>query len=258
MSSYPKIIVRLIGISGVGFNNAKNTDEIKAQLVPLGYDDAKLDAMLELNSRMDETFHTYETKYGEQLHATRALEEKFKEEMTHYLGYRRMASLIFTGLKDKGIRSQLGIDVKTKTSFNPFIEQAKQFYDVVVKKPEILARLSEFGVTLEKMQERLDEFNVLRRLDEDQESKKGAALGARKERDEAFNSLGTAWTKFRTACGIVFKENPDHRKALNADEPIKLPQKTTVEEPVEPSEPSEPTEPTESTEPTEPDTQTTT
>jgi hypothetical protein len=237
MTSYPKAIVRLIGISGVGFNNAKNHDEIKAQLVPMGYDEAKLDALLEFNSRLDAAYHVYETKHGEQLHATRALDEKFNEEMAHYLDYRRLASLVFAGFEDNGIRSQLGIDVKTKTSFNPFIEQARQFYDVVVKKTAILERLSEFGVTAEQMQERFDEFNVLRRLNEDQESKKGAALGARKERDAAYKLLGTAWLKFRTACGIVFKENPDYRKTLNADEPVHPPQKTTAEKPVEPSEP---------------------
>lgn len=231
MTVYPKLIIRLVGISGVGFNNAKNHAEIKAQIAGLGYDEVKLDALLALNSRTDVKYHEYEIKHGEQLHATKELEAAFDEEMSFYSDYRRIAFQVFPGEEYNGIRSQLGIDDEIKRTFDGFIEQSKQYYDTTNKKSEILLPLGEFGVTAEKMQARLDGLERLRRLNEVQERKKGEAALALKERNDSFEELKTEWLKFGTACHIAFKDNPEYLKILNVDQPLRFRSKNDNEEP---------------------------
>jgi hypothetical protein len=231
MTPYPKIIIRLVGISGVGFNNAKNHAEIKAQIAGIGYDEPKLDLLLALNSRTDVKYHEYEVKHGEQLHATKEMEAVFDEEMSFYSDYRRIAFQVFPGEEHKGIRSQLGIDVEIKRTFDGFIEQSKQLYDTTKKKNEILLPLGEFAVTTEKMQARLDRLETLRRLNEVQERKKGEAALALKERNDSFEELKTEWLKFGTACNIAFKDNPEYLKILNVDQPLRVRSKNDAEEP---------------------------
>ena len=43
MPIYPKLILKLVEESGVGFSNAKTNEEIKGNISQYGYDDAKLD-----------------------------------------------------------------------------------------------------------------------------------------------------------------------------------------------------------------------
>ena len=229
MSSHPRAIVKLVGESGVGFNNAKTHTEIKEKITARGYNDVKLDALLDLNGRLDRKYHEYEVKHGEQLEVTRQLEEIFQVEMDHYSLHRKMAFHVFPGDQYKGIRSQLGIDEKHKDSFDGFIEQAKQFYDTAQKKPEILAGMAEFAVSSETLQERLDALEAMRRLNEVQESKKGEAKIARKERDDLYYELRDEWSKFRTVCLFVFKNNPEYLKILNIEPYAKRTAKTNTE-----------------------------
>ncbi|NIM13731.1 MAG: hypothetical protein GTO45_16780 [Candidatus Aminicenantes bacterium] len=192
MSAYPKVIERLIGVSDVGFNNAKSHSEIKEKIISFGYDDVRLDELLDLNARTDGKYHDYERLYGEQLQATRRLEEKLYEEMGFYSTYRRLAFQVFPGEENKGIRSQLGIDIRLKDSFDGVVEQIKQLYDTTIKKSEIMAGFAEFAVTTETFQERLNGLEQLRDLNEEQEKAKGAAMVARKLRDDLYHELRTA------------------------------------------------------------------
>jgi vacuolar-type H+-ATPase subunit I/STV1 len=215
MSAYPKAIENLIGVSGVGFSNAKTNSEINSRIISFGYNEARLDELLNLNARTDVKYHEYEVLHGEQLHLTRQLEEKLNAEIGYYVTYRKLASRIFPGEENKGIRSQLGLDEDIKRAFDSIIEQCKQFYDTTVKKPEIMQVFSEFAVTVETFQERLNELERLRQLNQDQEVAKGKAMVARKLRDDLYQELRTAWTNFTTVCRFVFKGNEEYLRMVN-------------------------------------------
>jgi hypothetical protein len=234
MSAYPKAIEKLIGVSGVGFNNAKTHSEINAKIISFGYTDIRLDELLDLNSRTDGKYHDYERAYGEQLHVTRQLEEKLGEEIGYYTTYRKLAFRVFPGEENKGIRSQLGIDMKIKDSFDGIVEQCQQLYDTAIKKVEIMEGFSEFAVTNETFQERLNGLDRLRQLNEEQEQAKGTAMVVRKLRDDLYYELKAAWSKFITACRFVFKDNGEYLRILNVP-PLKTRTgKSTVEPEPEP------------------------
>jgi hypothetical protein len=210
-----KLILKTIEESGVGFSNAKTHDEIKEKINTYGYGDEKLDEMLVLNSRMVETYQEYERLHGIQLESTTKLKEKFKSEMSHYTVYRKIAHRIFLEEDQNGIRSQLGLDLNIKRNFEGFLEQATQFYDASLKNQSILEGLLEIALTTEKIEARMNELSALRRLNEEQESAKGKALAARKERDASYKSLKSAWEKFKILCRFVFDSSHEYLKILN-------------------------------------------
>jgi hypothetical protein len=227
MDVNPKKIITLIGDSSVGFTNAKDNEIILSQISEKGYSTSKMDDLLGLNSKTDQKFHDFGVKHGERIQATLDLEAKLTEEMNHYANDRKLAFHIFGSEADIGIRNQLGIDMILKKNFNGFIEQAQQFYETILKKKEILARLDEFAMTAEKVQERLNGLTAVRVLNDVQEAKKGAAAIARKERTEAYQELRIAWGKFKTVCLIKFEKNQEHLKMLNIRPPAARTKKET-------------------------------
>jgi hypothetical protein len=224
MPIYPKLILKLVEESGVGFSNAKTNEEIKIKISQYGYDDARLDELLALNAGTVEKLQAFESLSGQQLDATNKLDEKYQSEYNQYSVFRQIANKIFIGEEYKGLRSQLGIDVDIKTNFEGVIEQAKQFYEAAMKNQDRLEGILKISLTSEKIQERLNAFSVLKNLNDAQESAKGKAKAARKERDESYLELRKAWENFKIVCRHLFKDNDEYLKILN----IKPKKKKTI------------------------------
>jgi hypothetical protein len=178
MPIYPKLILKLVEESGVGFSNAKTNEEIKGKISQYGYDDARLDELLALNARTVEKLQAFESLSGEQLDATRKLNELYESEYNQYSVFRQIANKLFVGEEYKGLRSQLGIDVDIKTNFEGVIEQAKQFYEGAMKNQDRLQGVLKISLTNERIQERLNAFSVLKNFNDAQESAKGKAKAA--------------------------------------------------------------------------------
>jgi len=127
MSDYPRRIITLIGDSVVGFTNAKDNEIILSQISEKGYNTLKMEELLGIHSRADQKFHEFEVKIGERIQAMLDLDAKFAEEMNYYANDRKLTFHIFGSEQDRGIRSQLGIDMRLKRSLHGFLEQAQQF-----------------------------------------------------------------------------------------------------------------------------------
>jgi len=230
MPIYPKLILKLVEESGVGFSNAKTNEEIKGKISQYGYDDARLDELLALNASTVEKLQVFESLSGQQLDATNKLNEKYESEYSQYSVFRQIANKVFVGEEYKGLRSQLGIDVDIKTNFEGVIEQAKQFYDAAMKNQDRLQGVLKITLTNEKIQERLTEFSEIKRLNDSQESAKGKSKAARKDRDSSYIELRKAWENFKIVCRHLFKDNDAYLKILNIKPKKKKPGKKDKEE----------------------------
>jgi hypothetical protein len=65
-----KIIENLVGETKVGFGNAKEHLEIREKIIDFGYDDMRLDSLIDLTGRLDSKYHDQQTKRGEKALAT--------------------------------------------------------------------------------------------------------------------------------------------------------------------------------------------
>ena len=215
MPIYPKLILKVVEESGVGFSNAKTNEEIKGNISQYGYDDAKLDELLALNGLTVDKLQAFESLSGQQLDATNKLKEKYESEYNQYSVFRQIANKVFVGEEYKGLRSQMGIDMDIKTNFEGVIEQAKQFYEASMKNQDRLQGVLKIILTTEKIQERLDALSEIKQLNDEQESAKGKAKAARKERDASYIELRKAWGNFKIICRHIFKDNDAYLKILN-------------------------------------------
>ena len=127
------------------------------------------------------------------------------------------------------------IDENISTTFEGFIEQAIQFYDACGKNLDSLPGVLKIALTNEKIQERLDSLSELRRLNEAQESAKGNAQVARKERDDTYRELRIAWENFKIVCRHIFRDDKEYLNILNikpkkTKKPAQEPEKEEIQE----------------------------
>ncbi len=235
MRTSPKLILRLIEGSGIGFNNAKNKPEIKEKISQY-YNEALLDELINLNQGAVKQFLEYERLYGEQLEASVNLKKSYEKEKHHYWVFRGGAKRKYSGEEFKGLRSRLGIDVPVRKTLEGFIEQAVQFYEcsstIDLKEMDRLTPFIGYTLTSEKATERLKEIALLKVLNEVQEKAIGDARVGRNARDEICDKLRKAWQNFKDYCRNEFRDNEEYLKILN----IK-PLKKRVVKQEEPSQP---------------------
>jgi hypothetical protein len=240
-----KIIENLVGKTKVGFGNAKEHLEIREKILDFGYDEVRLDSLVDLNGRLDSKYHDQQTKRGEQLVATRNLLLKLREERRRYRNFRSLISRAIRGEKYEKHAQLLGIDEGIRKSLEGFIKQARQLYVNAAADTEIMGLLTKFGITAEKLQEALTELDELNRLNKIQESKKGLAQIAREERDKLYKELRTAWVDFKQVCHIAFQDDPQYKEILGIVAPSEgyVRKKATEPEPENPETPETPETP---------------
>ncbi|MGD2086680.1 MAG: hypothetical protein PVH61_10885 [Candidatus Aminicenantes bacterium] len=102
-----------------------------------------------------------------------------------------------------------------KTNFEGVIGQAKQFYEASMKNQDRLIGVLKITLTNEKIEEQLNAFSEIKRLNDAQESAKGKSKAARKERDASYIELRKAWENFKIVCRHLFKDNDEYLKILN-------------------------------------------
>ncbi len=216
-----KFILKLLEDSSVGFTNAKKYDGIKAKIKDFGYSDAKLDELLSLNKTVEANYQAHEQYHGKKQEASDKLAAMVKEERNSYSVYRQVARRMFEGDENKGIRSQLGLDVDLRKTFEGMIAQFIQFYQGMLEMPANREKLrGPLGADLTdvQIQVRLQAVEELKRLNEEQEGAKGKAKVARKDRDMSYRDLRKAWENFKSVCRNVFRDNPEHLKTLKINE----------------------------------------
>jgi hypothetical protein len=84
MSVSKKLILTLVEETQVGFSNAKTEESIKEKLIPEGYDDARLDELLGINTLLRNRYQAYENLSAVQMKATDKLLDAFQKEMQDY------------------------------------------------------------------------------------------------------------------------------------------------------------------------------
>ena len=222
MSISKKKIIALLEESQVGFSTAKSEEAIKTKVSEEGYDEARLDELLELNKRLSQKLQDFENRSAEQLKATDKLKGAFKKEMREYSTSRKIARKTFTGENFRGLRSELGIDQKIKTDIEGFIEQATQFYNASGKSQESfkLKKTLTSRLSNNKIAERITALETLKVLNQDQENAKGKANVSREERDAAYMDLRMDWENFKITCRNIFSDNQEYLKILKI-KPIK-------------------------------------
>jgi len=227
MSVTKKMILDLLEETQVGFSNAKTEASIKEKLIDEGYDDARLDELLEINTLLRTRYQSFENLSGLQMKATDKLMEVFQKEMQDYSTSRQISRKTFSDDRYRGLRSEFGLDQRIRTDFEGFIEQATQYYEAALKNQESFKekRVLTTRLSNDKITAKLKGLEELKKFNTAQENAKGKANVAREERDSTFFELRMYWENFKIICRNIFRDNKEYLKILKIKpkkKPIKV------------------------------------
>lgn len=247
MPNYSKLIQELLGETRVGIENTSNHPEIKSLMAETGFDDASLQYAANLNTQLEDKYKVCQFKHGEQIEASEKLYAKFGEEIKLYMDLRKLARRALKDVESQKFLEKLGLNDDLKRSFEGFLDQASRFYKHAMADQQIMDRLAKFGITSEKLQERLDALDELKQLNTEQEAKKGEAQLSRQERDAIYKELNTWWLDFKAAAKIKFGKNNQYLEIIGITAPTegtKRKKETPEEETQSQDTQTDPTDPT--------------
>ncbi len=214
MAISSKLVETLVRETRVAVKNALAHNEIKEKISPFGYDDARLQEGLALCSRTDQKYQEQQHKQGEKIMASKKLYAKLRKERKLYIHYRQLARLNFKREEEDGIRKNLGIDGIARDNLDGVLKEARQLYEGILANDNVMAKMSRFALNQERLQGMLAELDELKRLDEEQESKKGIAQQATAERDDLYDELKLWSSEFVRCCKLAMSDDDQQLEKL--------------------------------------------
>ena len=111
--------------------------------------------------------------------------------------------------------TELRLNLNTETKREVFLQQARHFYQEVVAHEEVTTLfLSQFNMSKETLEDRLNKVNGLEEAMRIQQIRIGEAQVATQKRREAMKELDTWMSSFIGVARQVFKEDPKQLKKL--------------------------------------------
>ncbi|MGE5340937.1 MAG: hypothetical protein ACM3SY_05580 [Candidatus Omnitrophota bacterium] len=214
MNSTNKRVDELLERARSGFENAKNNENIKMMISPYGYEENRLQGLLDLRSETNGRYLERKQKYAMRLQTSSLYAAKLKEERTRYVDYKKFALMAFSDTSDRQYFETLGLGGgKTKQRLG-FVSQAKHFYQNALGQQKILDKLAYFLITPEKLQEGLAGIEELERLQAAKVAVSGEVQIATLERNNACQKLQKAYANFIETSKIGLRNVPQLREIL--------------------------------------------
>lgn len=196
----------------LALTNALAEEDVREALKELGFDEARLQAGLDLYHQAEELYQVQKKEYSDQFQATEAVFTAWQEARVVHQKYVTVARLALMG--HPGLKNSLGLNEDQAFSISDWLTQARLFYTAALKSPEIQDKLKEFAVTAEKLQAGLALVDRLESLNSQQEVEKGEAQQASRDRDAAFAALDKFMYAFNQIARLLLTEKPEHLEKL--------------------------------------------
>jgi len=153
----------------------------------------------------EKTYHDQKRAYEDQINATTAFNEAWKEADDFYMRVRKVAKVAFKA--DNKIQEQLHLSDPHARAFEKWLPETIHFYENALNSPKILEGFAVFNITAETLQQGLDLVGNTREKDKIQEKLKAEAQKATKDRDAAFDDMDGWIADFLNIARIAFADD---------------------------------------------------
>ncbi len=179
---------------------------IKEQIKLRGYDDKRLEEGSALQKIADENRQNQLRIRDKSKSLNKQLQNKLATMLKDFTNDIRLLRSAF--FRNIGMKERLHLYGERKRTIPGYLEQARTFYNTILKEQDVLEQLAKLNITNETIQEKLKEINE---LEKDFIAFKEANKGAQESTDEYnkdYEKLHDWIRVFQNACRIVLKERP--------------------------------------------------
>lgn len=196
----------------IAIDNALAFVEIQTYLNQYGYTKIKLQEGKKLYTLALEACQKQQQKYGEQMSSTETVNELWQEAKNSYMRCIKIARVAFKN--NSGIARSLGLNGQRKKTLSGWLSQAKQFYQNALNDPEVVKKLTEYGITKAKLEVARTDTDHLESASLIQEKEKGDAQNATNVKNQAIDNLRNWLTDFIAIAKIALETEPQLLEGL--------------------------------------------
>lgn len=212
-----KMIDQLLLKSGIAINNGLDNSEIAGYLAEYGYSAERITEGKTVHTTASQYNQQQTQEQGEQIQATIALNGALEAAKAPYMKYVTIGRIAFR--KFPGIMIKLELTGDRKQSYSGWTSQANIFYSNLLADADALAKMSEFGVTSEKLLAGQALVTTVEEKLAAQKKEIGEAQNATKERDQAIDQLQEWYSDYIEIARIALEEHPQYLEILGIIEP---------------------------------------
>jgi hypothetical protein len=192
--------------------NALSDDKIKALLLPYTYDDVKLNEGAAIWQTADAACEKQKQEYALQFAAMEAFDLAFNEANTMHLEHVGLTRLALDQFPT--VRNVLGLRGKRPKRFAGWIWSANRFYNNAIDNPDVLDKVSAYGITNEMFIEVRDKLKAVELANDEHDKARGEAQQATMDRNKAVKELEKWSFGFLKVCRYALKEKPQYLEKL--------------------------------------------
>lgn len=183
-------------------------------LAKKGYPAEELAIGLSLQDNALKLYQARIVEYGTGIDSTGMLDELTQSVRGFAVAHRNIAR---TALKNaSGLLNKLRLRQPLSYQRDVFLLQVRHFYTEIAELPEILEKVTPYGVTADVVAALLGQVDELESTMHDQQQKRAEARALRIKRDQAIAALDDWTVEFLGVYRLVFRKQPDQLSKLDA------------------------------------------
>ena len=197
--------------------NALGYEQVKNLMAEFGYTEERLQEGQQLYETASELQLKQQKEYGEQFEATDTLNAAKATANQQYAKHLKIARIALAN--SRNAEESLQLTGRRKRTLSGWLKQVKAFYANALASDTVLAALSQYGITAEKLTTMQEQVDEVERAFNRQLREKGEAQAATQQRDEAFEALQDWMGDFITIARIALESEPQYLEMLGVVQP---------------------------------------
>lgn len=196
----------VLGTCRIRIDNSLSSPDILERVAEYGYDEEKMQMGKSLLEKATALHEQQAKEYDDQYAATREYDTCFDEAQSQYMTFVKVARIAFQD--DMDTYQRLGLLGQRARVFNEWLSQVRKFYHTALKDPDILAVLSNWNITQDKLEAGLNLVKEAIEAQEAQVKESGEAQQATQKRDEAIEALYHWTNDYQKVAVIALQDDP--------------------------------------------------
>ncbi len=193
-------------------NNTLSNPQILTAVTPFGYDQARMEAARALHAEARTLTDQQALKYGEQYEATQTVQKAWDEAARAYSTALKIARIAF---RDKETaRNALGLRGIRKQSLSGWLDQARRFYNNLLREPTFIAAMTAYSYTQARLEAELSLVEAVADASELQDIERGQAQEATQLRDAKLDELNQWLVDYKVIAEIALSASPQQLEQL--------------------------------------------
>ena len=212
MTKRYKSIANQLHAAEIAINNTLSNPIILTAVTAFGYTQTNLEAARALYEEALALVAQQHMAFGRQLEATQIAHKARDDAKLAYSATLKIARIVFRD--DLTAQTALGLTGIRKTTLSGWLDQARRFYNNLLRTPEYIAAMTPFSFTQAKLEQEAALLETVAVTSELQDKRRGEAREVTRQRNVKLAELSRWLTDYKTVATVALAASPQMLEQL--------------------------------------------